>query len=117
MRRATGCPDISVAPLDLADLRSVKAFADAWHGPLHILVNNAGIMVVALAADTGQYCTPCMTATLRMLLWNEASCLSRYAGWRAAGYPALRSVCIGVVVLRGRGPALVESTPEPARNY
>src|SRR5277367_4368327 len=40
-RRSAGCPDISVAPLDLADLRSIKAFASAWRGPLHILVNNA----------------------------------------------------------------------------
>ena len=50
----TGCPDISVAPLDLADLRSVKAFADAWHGPLHILVNNAGIMAVPDRQETAQ---------------------------------------------------------------
>src|SRR5271170_6994883 len=31
MRRATGCSDISIAPLNLADLRSVRAFADEWH--------------------------------------------------------------------------------------
>ena len=35
-----------VRPLDLADLSSVRAFADAWTGDLHILVNNAGIMAV-----------------------------------------------------------------------
>ena len=34
----------TVAPLDLADLDSVRAFAAAWDGPLDILVNNAGIM-------------------------------------------------------------------------
>src|SRR5690348_619191 len=34
----------TVAALDLADLASVAAFAKAWDGPLHILVNNAGIM-------------------------------------------------------------------------
>jgi len=34
-----------VAPLDLSDLASVRAFADAWGAtPLHILVNNAGVM-------------------------------------------------------------------------
>jgi NAD(P)-dependent dehydrogenase (short-subunit alcohol dehydrogenase family) len=54
MRRATGFPDISVAPLDLADLRSVKTFADEWHGPLHILVNNAGIMAVPDRQETVQ---------------------------------------------------------------
>ncbi|MFF9362457.1 SDR family NAD(P)-dependent oxidoreductase [Streptomyces griseoluteus] len=32
------------AQLDLADPASVTAFSTAWSGPLHILVNNAGIM-------------------------------------------------------------------------
>jgi NAD(P)-dependent dehydrogenase (short-subunit alcohol dehydrogenase family) len=41
----TGNPDIGVASLDLADQESVPAFAEAWDGPLHLLVNNAGIMV------------------------------------------------------------------------
>ena len=36
----------SVAALDLADLSSVDEFVAAWHGPLHILVNNAGVMAV-----------------------------------------------------------------------
>jgi NAD(P)-dependent dehydrogenase (short-subunit alcohol dehydrogenase family) len=40
----TGNKQILVAPLDLADQTSVAAFVADWHGPLHILVNNAGIM-------------------------------------------------------------------------
>jgi NAD(P)-dependent dehydrogenase (short-subunit alcohol dehydrogenase family) len=39
-----GNPGVHAAWLDLADLVSVRAFALDWHGPLHILVNNAGIM-------------------------------------------------------------------------
>ena len=35
---------VAVAHLDLAEPRSVDAFAAAWTGPLHLLVNNAGIM-------------------------------------------------------------------------
>ena len=35
---------IRAVRLDLADLASVEAFAQAWVGPLHVLVNNAGIM-------------------------------------------------------------------------
>ncbi|GAA0933207.1 SDR family NAD(P)-dependent oxidoreductase [Kribbella koreensis] len=35
-----------VAELDLASLPSVRSFVDGWDGPLHILVNNAGIMGV-----------------------------------------------------------------------
>jgi NAD(P)-dependent dehydrogenase (short-subunit alcohol dehydrogenase family) len=30
--------------LDLADLSSVRAFADEWDGPIDVLVNNAGVM-------------------------------------------------------------------------
>ncbi|SEP66187.1 SDR family NAD(P)-dependent oxidoreductase [Microlunatus flavus] len=34
--------------LDLADLGSVDAFVARWSGPLHVLVNNAGIMATPL---------------------------------------------------------------------
>lgn len=37
---------VRVAPLDLADPASVTAFTGAWTGPLHLLVNNAGIMAL-----------------------------------------------------------------------
>jgi NAD(P)-dependent dehydrogenase (short-subunit alcohol dehydrogenase family) len=39
-----GHPGVHAARLDLADLASVRAFALDWQGPLHILINNAGIM-------------------------------------------------------------------------
>ena len=35
-----------VRELDLADLDSVRAFADAWDRPVDVLVNNAGVMAV-----------------------------------------------------------------------
>jgi NAD(P)-dependent dehydrogenase (short-subunit alcohol dehydrogenase family) len=38
--------DVEVRRLDLADLESVRGFADAWTGDLDLLVNNAGIMAV-----------------------------------------------------------------------
>ncbi|MFD3481020.1 SDR family NAD(P)-dependent oxidoreductase [Streptomyces sp. NPDC058695] len=41
---STGNREVRVAPLDLTDLASVTAFVDAWQEPLHILVNNAGVM-------------------------------------------------------------------------
>ncbi|MFC4943395.1 SDR family NAD(P)-dependent oxidoreductase [Pseudonocardia sp. GCM10023141] len=40
----TGNPKVLVAPLDLADRASIAAFARSWSGPLHMLVNNAGVM-------------------------------------------------------------------------
>ena len=39
--------DTEVRELDLADLSSVRAFAEAWDGDITGLVNNAGIMMVA----------------------------------------------------------------------
>jgi NAD(P)-dependent dehydrogenase (short-subunit alcohol dehydrogenase family) len=42
--RSTGNEAIFVQPLELSDQRSVTRFVDRWTGPLHILVNNAGIM-------------------------------------------------------------------------
>ncbi|GAA2646377.1 SDR family NAD(P)-dependent oxidoreductase [Dactylosporangium fulvum] len=44
----TGNKLVHVARLDLADQASVRAFAEGWDGPLHILVNNAGIMASPL---------------------------------------------------------------------
>jgi len=41
---STGNPEVRVRALDLADLESVDAFVAAWDGPLHVLVNNAGVM-------------------------------------------------------------------------
>jgi NAD(P)-dependent dehydrogenase (short-subunit alcohol dehydrogenase family) len=42
-----------VRPLDLASLESVHAFAEAWDGPLDVLINNAGVMAIEqrLTAD------------------------------------------------------------------
>ncbi len=44
----TGNKQVHVAPLDLADRASVTALLAAWDGPLHILVNNAGVMASPL---------------------------------------------------------------------
>ncbi|MFR9794785.1 SDR family NAD(P)-dependent oxidoreductase [Streptomyces sp. MS06] len=45
LRERTGNDAVRTARLDVADLDSVHAFTSAWRGPLHILVNNAGIMM------------------------------------------------------------------------
>jgi NAD(P)-dependent dehydrogenase (short-subunit alcohol dehydrogenase family) len=42
----TGNTAVHVGRLDLADLASVAAFAATWSGPLHLLVNNAGVMAL-----------------------------------------------------------------------
>jgi NAD(P)-dependent dehydrogenase (short-subunit alcohol dehydrogenase family) len=41
-----------LALLDLADLSSVRRFAESWHGPLDILIDNAGIMATPYGTTT-----------------------------------------------------------------
>src|ERR1700716_1545910 len=41
---STGNKQVLVAPLDLTDPASIGALVARWSGPLHLLVNNAGVM-------------------------------------------------------------------------
>ncbi len=43
-----GQPRPAVAVVDLADPDSVARFATHWHGPLHLLINNAGLVTAGL---------------------------------------------------------------------
>jgi len=54
LRRSTGNHAIDVKPLDLSDLRSVDSFTAAWTEPLHILINNAGVMALPERQKTPQ---------------------------------------------------------------
>ncbi len=45
---ATGNKSIFVAPLELTSQDSVKEFVRGWDGPLHLLINNAGVMATPL---------------------------------------------------------------------
>lgn len=42
----------AVARLDLADVGSIAAFVNAWDGPLHLLLNNAGVVTAGLERTT-----------------------------------------------------------------
>lgn len=46
IRAGTGNPNVSVAQLDRLDRASVDRLTAEWDGPLHILINNAGVMAV-----------------------------------------------------------------------
>jgi NAD(P)-dependent dehydrogenase (short-subunit alcohol dehydrogenase family) len=46
IRESTGNDNVTVGAVDLSDLSSVATFARTWSGPLHILVNNAGVMAI-----------------------------------------------------------------------
>ena len=47
--KSTGRDNVRVAALDLADQGSVASFAQSWSGPLHLLVNNAGVITAGLS--------------------------------------------------------------------
>ncbi len=42
----TGNADVIVAELELTDRATIDAFVESWEGPLHLLVNNAGVMAL-----------------------------------------------------------------------
>jgi len=44
--QATAGRDVGVARLDLTDRSTIDAFTAHWTGPLHILVNNAGVLAL-----------------------------------------------------------------------
>jgi NAD(P)-dependent dehydrogenase (short-subunit alcohol dehydrogenase family) len=46
IRAGTGNASVDVRRVDLTDLRSIVDFVDQFEGPLHILVNNAGVMAL-----------------------------------------------------------------------
>src|SRR5262249_4124272 len=53
-----GIPRVELVPMDLADPASIDAFAAAFLAskrPLHLLVNNAGIMAAPLSRDRRGY--------------------------------------------------------------
>jgi NAD(P)-dependent dehydrogenase (short-subunit alcohol dehydrogenase family) len=50
----TGYAAVSVSALDLSDQDSVRAFTASWDRPLHILVNNAGIMALPRLERNGE---------------------------------------------------------------
>ena len=54
IRASTGNPAVLVRHLDLSDQASVRTFVASWEGPLHILVNNAGIMALPTHERTGE---------------------------------------------------------------
>jgi NAD(P)-dependent dehydrogenase (short-subunit alcohol dehydrogenase family) len=45
---------LDVRALDLSDQPSVRAFAAAWDGPLHILIDNAGVMALPTLQHTSE---------------------------------------------------------------
>jgi len=47
--KSTGSDSVHVAALDLSDRAAVAGFVQSWHGPLQLLINNAGVITPALS--------------------------------------------------------------------
>ena len=56
IRASTSNEAVRVVRLDLADLDSVRAFVATWDGPLHLLINNAGVMALPSRQLTDRGC-------------------------------------------------------------
>jgi NAD(P)-dependent dehydrogenase (short-subunit alcohol dehydrogenase family) len=54
IQATTGRDDIRVAHLDLTDRSPIDTFTADWTGPLHILVNNAGVLALPERTTTPQ---------------------------------------------------------------
>lgn len=50
----TGNAKIEVRQLELSDFNSVENFVSNWHGPLDVLINNAGVMAIPHLQKTPQ---------------------------------------------------------------
>lgn len=46
-----GAGSARAVELELTDLASVRRFAEAWEGPVDVLINNAGVMAVPLSRN------------------------------------------------------------------
>lgn len=54
LKRAMPEARLRVRLLDLSDLSSVQEFAENWNDPLHVLVNNAGVMAIPQIQRTAE---------------------------------------------------------------
>ena len=81
MSEATGNKDVSLRVCDVASLESVRQFArevEASDEPVHVLVNNAGILVSPAWLDLAQ--TPCPS---QLQFWNCCAAVTLHCILRA----------------------------------
>jgi len=116
IREAVPDADVRVARLDLGSLASVQEFAEAWDGPLELLVNNAGLMTPPRRKETSdgfelQFGTNHLghfALTGRLLPSLLAA-------------PKARVVTVSSIAHRGGGPDLVAGNPpqgySPQKTY
>lgn len=72
----TGNTNIDVRPLELTDLASVRRFVAGWDEPLHLLINNAGVMAIQerTVNDAGWEAQLAASEAGTTLSWRERRC-------------------------------------------
>jgi NAD(P)-dependent dehydrogenase (short-subunit alcohol dehydrogenase family) len=91
-------PGTDAAALDLADLRSVRAFCDAWEGPVHAIVANAGVMMLPTRELSAQRWELHLATNY---LGHFALVLGLHPALQAAGKARVAVVSSGAQRLRG----------------
>ncbi|MGV9915351.1 SDR family NAD(P)-dependent oxidoreductase [Streptomyces tendae] len=91
-------PHVAAAPLDLADLASVRAFCDDWQGPLDVLVANAGIMMLPTREVNAQGWEMQLAVNY---LGHFALALGLHGALRAAEQPRVAVVSSGAQLRAG----------------
>jgi NAD(P)-dependent dehydrogenase (short-subunit alcohol dehydrogenase family) len=122
IREQLPAADIEPVRLDLASLASIKALAGDWDGPLHLLVNNAGVMAPPQLRRTEdgfelQFGTNHLGhfALTGLLLPALLSAGSGPGGGAASGPGSgSRVVTVSSLLHRGGRPGPLRGEPEPA---
>lgn len=91
-------PETQAVALDLTDLASVRAFCDAWSGPLDALVANAGVMMLPTRQVNAQGWEAQLAANY---LGHFALAVGLHSALRAAEQPRVVAVSSGAQLRAG----------------
>jgi len=113
IREQLPAAEIEPVQLDLASLASIKALADGWDGPLHLLVNNAGVMAPPRLRTTEDgFELQFGTNHLGHFALTGRLLPALLAAGRASGES--RVVTVSSLLHRGGQPVPLRGQPEPA---
>ena len=116
IRGTTGNQAVRVGLLDLADLDSVRAFVAAWDGPLHLLINNAGVMATPiLELDRPRLGAPVRDQPRRAFRPDRRA--ARRAGRRCARATPRRGSCRSARARHLRSPVVFDDLHFSERPY
>jgi NAD(P)-dependent dehydrogenase (short-subunit alcohol dehydrogenase family) len=118
-------PPANIEPvrLDLASLASIKAVAEEWDGPLHLLVNNAGVMAppelrktedgFELQFGTNHLGHFALTGRLLPALLSTASGSAGSGSAASGSAGGVRVVTVSSLLHRGGQPGPLRGEPDP----